>query len=370
MVRHVSPTQQNRKSQAPYNFIPLPEKVMTVNPGDLPPHDRYVEGRHTGWIDLKITTKTPLYVRCGPKSTDIRNEDPKDSHADLTRKHRHRQDFFHHGDDERRPVIPGSSIRGMIRSLVEILSFGKLQWFSDKQLIYRAVGDPSSLGQHYREQMLGPNQKALPQMLFEYPLLQLRGGYLEKNGPDWVIRPAKQFPAVNPESFVHVEDSVHPWTGPRPQGHYGPNDIIPVFVKPPAGRTKPPRSNRNLALNLAYTSEAADIVQANPGVSKPVGFESGFLVRSGHMMTGKHMHCVIYEKDLTATPVRIPRAMWKLYQEDRDLTRGIPTRRLKDQGDPLFYLMDPGAVTSDNPDGLVFFGPTMMFRLPYLHCIT
>jgi CRISPR-associated protein (TIGR03986 family) len=371
MIRHVNPTPNtNRTSKAPYNFIPLPEKVMTVSRDGLPRHDRYIIGRYTGWIDLTITAETPLYVRCGPKVEDIRrHENPGDDHTGLTRTHRHRQDFFHHGNPEQ-PVLPGSSIRGMIRSLVEILSFGKLQWFTDKQLIYRAVGDTSSLGQHYRDQMLGPNLKTLPQMLFAYPLPRLRGGYLEKDGPDWKIQPAREFPVANPESFVHVEDNVHPWTGPRPSGRYTPNDIIPVFVRPPTTRTQPPRTNPNLALNLAYISTAADIVQATPGTPQPAGFESGFLVRSGHMTTGKHMHCVIYEKDTTATPVSIPRTMWELYEEDRNLTRGIPARELKQPGDPLFYLVDPGVKSTENPDGLVFFGPTMMFRLPYTRHIS
>lgn len=366
MIRHVNPTPNaNRTSKAPYNFIPLPEKVMTLSPDDLPRHDRYITGRYTGWIDLTITTETPLYVRCGPDVVDIRSEDPGDSPADLTRKHRHRQNFFHHGDPEH-PVLPGSSIRGMIRSLVEILGFGKLQWFTDKQLIYRAVGDTSSLGQHYRDQMLGPNRKTLPHMLFEYPLSRLRGGYLEKDGPDWKIRPAREFPAANSESFVHVEYAMS-GVGPHPQGRYGPNDIVPVFVRPPTARTQPPRTNPNLALNLAYISTAADIVQGTP---KPAGFESGFLVRSGHMKTGKHMHCVIYEKDTSANLISIPRTMWQLYEEDRDLTRGILARELKQPGDPLFYLVDPGVKSSANPDGLVFFGPTMMFRLPYTHRIS
>ena len=47
-----------------------------------------------------------------------------------------------------------------------------------------------------------------------------------------------------------------------------------------------------------------------------------------------------------------------LYKEDRELTRGIPIRKLERPEDPLFYLVD-------KVGQLVFFGPTMMFRLPY-----
>lgn len=40
------------------------------------------------------------------------------------------------------------------------------------------------------------------------------------------------------------------------------------------------------------------------------------------------------------------------------MTRGFPARKLQQDGDPLFYLVDAN-------EQLQFFGPTMMFRLPY-----
>ena len=338
-MNHVNPS-PDRKSKAPYNFVPLPEKVYRAPCVKKDHFAEYNPEAHTGWIDLTLTTEKPLYIRCGPDVNDICNrEGTEQDHAKLTRQHRHRQNFFHHGNPEC-PVIPGSSMRGMVRSLVEIMGFGKMQWFTDKQLIYRAVADRSSLGDQYRDQMLGPNQETRPHMKFEYPVSKLRGGYLEKNGPDWAIRPAREFCG---ESFVHVEDNQ--CSSGRPQ------TVVDVFVKP-VSRTAPLRSNPNLELNMAYT-DVSDTMQP--------GYEKGVLVRSGNMHR-KHMHCVIYEKDPSANRITIPRDMWKLYEEDRDMTRGIPTRRLVNHGDPLFYLVDAS-------DKLVFFGPTMMFRLPYTHRI-
>ena len=335
-MNHVNPS-PNRKSKAPYNFVPLPEKVYRAPCVKKDHFAEYNPKAHTGWIDLTLTTETPLYIRCGPDVDDICNhEGTEQDHAKLTRQHRHRQHFFHHGNPEC-PVIPGSSMRGMIRSLVEIMGFGKMQWFTDKKLIYRAVADRSSLGQQYRDLMLGPNQEFYPNMKFEYPVSELRGGYLERNGPDWAIRPALEF---HNESFVHVEYNGRPQT------------VVDVFVKP-ASRTVPTRSNPNLELNLAYTDVSA---------TKQAGYKKGVLVRSGNMRN-KHMHCVIYEKDPCANLITIPRSRWKLYEEDRDMARGIPTRKLTKDGDPLFYLVDSSS------GELIFFGPTMMFRLPYKHRI-
>jgi hypothetical protein len=74
-------------------------------------------------------------------------------------------------------------------------------------------------------------------------------------------------------------------------------------------------------------------------------------------MDGKHMHCAVYESDRDTEWIPIPRAMWEHYEDDREQSRGFPTRELQDRK-PLFYLLDAEGK-------LVFFGPTMMFRLPY-----
>ena len=61
--KHTNPTQPDRQAKAPYNFVPLPEKVLDAEA--LPTQDRYHAGRHTGWLDCTLTTATPMYVRCG-----------------------------------------------------------------------------------------------------------------------------------------------------------------------------------------------------------------------------------------------------------------------------------------------------------------
>src|SRR5262249_32625654 len=162
------------------------DAVMPAPAAGSPPpwraHDRYVAGTHTGWIDLVFRAETPLYVRCAPPPEEAGEENPV--------KNRHRQHFFHPGDPER-PVIPASSGRGMIRSLVEIVAFARLapDLFSDRSLIYRAVGDTGSLGLGYRNEVLGPNQETPPRMRFDYPVPRVRGGWLRRRGSDWFIHP-------------------------------------------------------------------------------------------------------------------------------------------------------------------------------------
>jgi hypothetical protein len=106
MIRHVNPP-QNRRSQAPYNFVPLPNAVLWAPAcarSAAEHFDQFIEDAHSGYIDLEITAKTPLYIR-GPAR---KQDDAWDS-----REVRFRLEPYL--DPQGRPVIPGSSLRGAIR---------------------------------------------------------------------------------------------------------------------------------------------------------------------------------------------------------------------------------------------------------------
>jgi CRISPR/Cas system CSM-associated protein Csm3 (group 7 of RAMP superfamily) len=435
--KHDNPTRKRRGrnnnefwAYAPYNFVPLPEKVVLVD--NVLDQDVYTG--ETGYIECSMTTESPLYTRCGmkdlylfnwgdvpgsdsekvrnflkdickvrwlenaeiSKSTDgktiritkeehsaeivisekeekatlIINDDTsyelklkiemgelkiylnlfsefgEMSFDKLPEKIQNERAQFFHIENKRCPLIPGSSLRGMVRALVEIAGYGKVQWVTDKNLVYRAVGEGGSFGRYYRSKLLGPGGRR-----FDYPQQTVRGGYLRKKDGTWWIQPAKK--DFNKETFVHVEYDVV-CEGHDPEDDYTADDLIDIFIRPPKGRIN--RTNR-VTLRLAVVEKASDVDQTE---YKPAGFEKAVLVRSGHMR-GKHMHCAIYESDDKADSIQIPDKMWHLYEEDRDMARGFKTRPLKNDGDPLFYLVD----VVDGKEQLVFFGPTMMFRLPY-----
>ncbi|AKB19469.1 TIGR03986 family CRISPR-associated RAMP protein [Methanosarcina sp. WWM596] len=368
--KHSNPNSKNRTSHAPYNFIPLPEKVVTVDSNidqDVYSTNQEEHTIHTGYIECKMTTETPLYIRC-PMSISFFSEHGDKKFHELDDDQKNERARFFHLENKNCPVIPGSSLRGMVRTLVEIAGYGKMQWVSDKNLVYRAVGDTSSLGDYYRTKLLGINKindvennkeykynaKYL-KYFFDYPSENVRGGYLKKKQSNWYIQPARK---INGETFVHIDYNVAQTVncGKRnfKQG-YNKKDLVEIFIKPPRNRVVPKRSNENLALKLAIVHEKSDISQ-----NKKEGFEKAVIVRSGHMggKTEKHMHCAIYEADPDEELILIPNQIWSLYSEDKDIPRGIPNRPLTEDGDPLFYLVDEN-------ENLVFFGPTMMFRLPY-----
>ena len=369
LPRQIESITPDRAGTASYNFVPLPERVVTVVPDarHLPRHDTFAHSGHphTGWFDVMLTTRSPLYIRGGLSTTDIAAgsqlsewalaEEQKagrsvgEGFRDLIKN----KPAFFHTQNEDSPILPGSSLRGMLRLLLEIVSYGKMtpDRVADRHLIYRAVGDMSSLGSRYRDAMLGSNQATGQHMQFEYPQVSVKGGYLCRQTAGWGIRPALADAARYNESFVHVEYQLARSIG---IGRGGQN-FHPVYVTP-APRRMTQRSRWNLKLNLAASTT---IASRSTGSSLPAGMAVATLVESGHLGT-KHMHCAIYEEDTSAGIIPIPPEMWADYEADRDMTRGHATRvrKLTSHGQPLFFQLNAIG-------GLEFFGPTMMFRLRY-----
>ncbi|GAB4551329.1 MAG: TIGR03986 family CRISPR-associated RAMP protein [Anaerolineae bacterium] len=319
---------EHKTAHAPYNFIPLPDRVVPAE--SIPDHDQYYADRHTGYFDVKLTTETPLYIR-GMLTKE---------EAATKEQHKNKPDFFQLGG---KPIIPGSSLRGMIRNLVEIITFSKLQPITDRLLIYRAVGDTTSYGNSYRERLLGkPDQKGYTQ----YPLQTVRAGYLVQNEHGWAIQPAKM---VNNESFVLVPvDKLNAAQIPlEPQ-----SVVNDVYVRPVTQRTTQ-KVQKGAYINLAKSEQVSRTPRQ--------GLEKGTLIVSGKTVGTRKYHPVIFEADPNQPLVKISGELWSVYETDRDMKRGTdrPTRPLRKGGDPLFYL-----VNEKNENELVFFGPTMMFRLP------
>jgi CRISPR-associated protein (TIGR03986 family) len=178
-------------ARAPYNFVPLNDTVIdafkqfeesdsqTLIDLVLPSHDRFLSDRCHGYFDVTLTTESPLYIR-GERTIEQAQKEEKNN-----------PNFFGPNGS---PVIPGSSLRGMIRSLVEIVTWSKMMRVSDKpKMFFRAVAadknDP--LGEWYKNIVgqMGAN---------------VRAGFLERQGDDWFVKPASQ---VNGKNFEKIKDT-------------------------------------------------------------------------------------------------------------------------------------------------------------------
>lgn len=113
-------SQQAVQPKAPYNFVPFSDKVIVryEEVKNLPDHDMIDPNLKSGEIHITMRAETPIFVSDGTKEAH----------------------FFRGANGKQ--MIPGSSVRGMVRNNMHILGFGKVNAgddVADQQLFYRKV---------------------------------------------------------------------------------------------------------------------------------------------------------------------------------------------------------------------------------------
>lgn len=343
---HTNPTSEI--ARAPYNFVPLPEKVVTFDPQALPDQDRYDPDRHTGYIDCTITTESPVYVRA-PLTLDQfeRQETGEGDKVPWRDQVRNNPDFFY-TDPAKTPRIPGSSLRGMLRQLVEIISYSKVQWVSKDPLVYRSVGDTTTHGNRYRDRVMrddGKRPNRDGKSVVHYTPL-VKAGYIEADRSEFYIRPAQD---IGGTTFARIRIDNIP---NRLAAIAGCKNASEIWFQ--AGPYEY-QEVRGGFLRIRYAKVIRASAQPAPGLT------NGALVRSGSMVS-KLSEAVVYPRDEKAGRIEIPDHLVAAYKDQVSLEQehllGGKDGVLR-SGQPVFYLMEKG--------DLVFFGHTMMMRLPYLN---
>ncbi|KAA3613939.1 MAG: TIGR03986 family CRISPR-associated RAMP protein [Calditrichaeota bacterium] len=171
-------------ASAPYNFIPLPENLVKAveNANDLPDQNQFHDKRKSGYFDVTLNVMSPLYVRHGlPLKAFLKQEDEAEKNKSFRKRIKNKPEFFYTQDKDN-PVIPGSSLRGMLRHFLEAVSYGKFdQVMNSPKVFIRAVAaegdDP--LKQPYID-VIGNMAK------------KVQAGYLIKHKNEWFIQPARR----------------------------------------------------------------------------------------------------------------------------------------------------------------------------------
>jgi CRISPR-associated protein (TIGR03986 family) len=354
----------DRTASAPYNFVPLPERIVKAVEGaaQLPSHDTYANDGypHTGYFVVKLTTKSPLYVRC-PFTRDEfdldeqgidrnrRKIDNQTRYADRIKNTPHF--FYTRGPDQ--PVIPGSSPRGMLRNLLEIVSYGKVERVTDSIKVYfRAVAAPKDdpLTDPYRQTLgrFGSN---------------VRAGYLVRVGDEWEVRPAKRPADVGwreeKKAYLTVKEKIIA------------DDVIPGFIplNSPGYRPQYHHVSFNVEKRRGKRGQFIAVTQiGSPGKGYP---HRGVLVCSGNMLeTGgeetvspRRAHALVLEADDSAKRLKIN------VQAVADYLDALtPFQKTEPPFDehmgclvnerPIFYVEEQGEI--------LFFGHSPNFRIPSL----
>lgn len=339
MPRHINPDSANRKATAPYNFVPLPNKILTVEEGfevngkkkklwEL--HDQYVPGTKSGWIDLTIKTLTPLFIR-GPVK--------KSGNEWELRESRLRPEPYTNKDGI--PIIPGSSLRGMIRSLVEILSFSKVTPVTDEKQFFRTVAN-DRIGDTYRNRLIRHGNKP-------------HGGYARKNGNQWVIVPVQEVFRVHRNKL---------------------NELGFNVCEQPSPKYYPDWDGQQHDCWFKCKVENCWEVES-VSIQEKTGWRKGVLVLTGSAPNKKYDFLFCGEDN--SRSIAIPENIFRQFHDDDQITQWQERAFPKDKpfkgsrdgagflrnGEPVFYLTDDAERKSGNPGGLVFFGRAQMFRLPY-----
>lgn len=161
---------------APYNFIPYdPDQVAYAQ-------EQKDAELFSGAITCSLTALRPLLV-CGEQEALAKNE----------------KRFF---SIDGQPVVPGSSLKGMIRAVAEVLSFSRLAPLNEKELFFRNFDEP-----YYKDKMLLDTS--------------ILGGFLQKNGAQFSIVPCE---------YLRVKDGD---VGPRdPDKYHSDNDYEVIYTGP------------------------------------------------------------------------------------------------------------------------------------------
>jgi CRISPR-associated protein len=114
---------KNSIIKSPYNFVPLSEEVYTPTWADKISQDVPFKDGVSGKIQLRITAETPIFIRNGQKQDKEKdsNKDGQTAKQDADKKP---QTFSKTPDG--RFYIPATSIKGEVRNVLEIMSFGRM----------------------------------------------------------------------------------------------------------------------------------------------------------------------------------------------------------------------------------------------------
>ena len=311
---------------APYNFVPLNEKVFFPPWAEDVSHDIPFKDGESGVIDIEITAKSPIFIR----------------------DHDNPEEFCNHNGEY---YIPATSVKGMIRNVLEIMSFSKLrdEQFTDNTY---AIRDLSSSKNFYMKQM----QK------------DTFCGWLKKDGDNYIIEdcgiPLRiHHKQINYAFNIDFASKFHK-TGFEKTSEYKYNLIggLPRKItvsKPYKSTTNPKYDTRLFCKYEKNGDEGILVLTGQPTVRKDngkmgdgKGFEFVFLKPKGELKLDKKVFDnfkFAYFDGRTTQPLESPDwTFWK-----KKLAKGKKI--------PVFFQKSGKTV--------LHFGLSYLYKLPYNHSI-
>lgn len=310
---------ENSRVHAPYNFAPFSNKILFPYAGleEMPGHDTLRKELKSGEIQVTLRAETPVFVSDGNK------EDP----------------HFFRGTNGKH-MLPGSTVRGLIRENMQILGFGLIRpdedledyqiYFREMAAAHGSVG--GALKAYYVDALDIKSQKSSKTgKTFTIPQA-VSSGYLHCENGDYFIRPTV-------EPFLRVSRK-HPDIQTFGDG---PARVVPVTYRAADGVVK-------------------QILPADRGAP---GMRKGMLLYTGRPV-GKPNHLYLFpEEDLEAMPISIPQEDVLSYLADLEARANsmkayysIRFWELPEEGEskPVFFM---------RRERHLYFGMSLFLRIGY-----
>lgn len=340
---------------ASYNFVPLFENVYFPNWYKTVCHDVPLEDGYCG--SLNLTIKSHTHILPGQKRGEWVE------HFTLPGGHL---------------AIPGSTLRGMIRNVVEIVSFGKMRLMDDTLFGIRDL--TAGARNIYGNKMTLPPKS--PQGPFK---TRVKTGWLDYNAQtkSWEVTPCacsridkKDLAGLSTTSqwidLIHGKIDRHgkiqnKKTYPTAIDKYEwwqVRESLSVQFDPGSPKDHGPGIHGKVRGKQKYLhySRAENLGR---------GKQTGHLVFTGQPGPNKHLEFVFHDDASAVTPIAVEREVFhgfrQIYLSDTnsstyEVFNYLREKKFLGKGIPIFYL-------SDGENEISSIGLSMMYRLPYSNSV-
>lgn len=297
-------------AHASYNFIPFSNRIITYEK-ELPNHNKFYTELKTGEIKVTITAEIPIFIS---------NGDKKNSRFICNKKGNY--------------IIPSSSLRGLLRTNMQILGFGAItpdEDFKDYQIYFREMATKnkniqSKLMKYYKNALKTITKKSKSGKSYTIPE-NVKSGYIQKRGNKYYISPTKS-------NYLRVS-----------RKH---KDLLDFGDEPAR------------VIDVFY--EVEDNVVKSISTNKKPNFQKGKLLYTGKPVSNKNSLYIFSEKE-SSDEIEVSNEDILSYAEDWENRKNVLGHKKdfwalpkKDEEKPIFYLKS---------DGHIYFGMSLFLRIGY-----
>ncbi len=325
---------------APYNFVPLSRFVFFPDWAESVSHDVPFSDGVSGTIECELTAESPFYVRNGGywEREDIVNKDTSKEKYEA-------HSFFKVGEQY---VIPGTSLKGMLRNVVEIISFGKI-------------------GRRVVDNRYGVRDLRNRKLYTDHLTMSVGGAYrpqpkaawlsLDKETREWLLTPC-EFARVEQSHLTQYHGATINLNRKQDVTDKYDSWKKPLNINFDCDSTESPYRHQQGRITLLYRKVKQSLGQ---------GPHTGTIVFTGQPGPAKHMEFIFFNEQTQACSV--PKKVREEFIFIHSDAGGSPNKEWghweqklrKGERVPVFFKGDPGSVDS--------MGLALMYRLPYLHSI-